>query len=42
MRLRAQQQELLSSYGWVDRAKGTLHIPVARAMDLVVAERASR
>ncbi len=28
----------LSSYGWVDRAHGVVHIPVDRAMDLVLKE----
>jgi hypothetical protein len=33
-----QVHEHLDGYGWVDRAAGTVHIPIARAMDLVVAE----
>jgi len=33
-RLAAQQR--LNSYGWVDRQSGTVHIPIAQAMDRVV------
>jgi hypothetical protein len=32
---RAKEQELLASYGWVDRANGVVRIPVDRALDLV-------
>jgi hypothetical protein len=28
----------LSSYGWVDRAQGRVHIPIERAMKMVVEE----
>jgi hypothetical protein len=27
--------EHLATYGWVDRASGVVHIPIARAMDLM-------
>jgi hypothetical protein len=33
---RAQQERRLKSYGWVDREKKIAHIPVDRAMDLVI------
>ena len=33
--LRRKQQELLNSYGWVDRDAGVVRIPIERAMDLV-------
>ncbi len=33
---RAQAQARLGSTGWVDRKKGIAHIPIDRAMDLVV------
>ena len=36
--LDADQLELLNSYGWVSQADGVAHIPIERAMDLVVAE----
>ena len=36
--LDANQLELLSSYGWVSEAEGTVHIPIERAMELVAAE----
>jgi len=32
--LRRRQLERLGSYGWVDREKGLVHIPIDRAMDL--------
>jgi hypothetical protein len=28
----------LSSYGWVDRGRGVVHVPIERAIDLYVAE----
>jgi len=33
---RQSQEELLHSYGWVDRANGKFRIPIERAMDLIV------
>jgi len=30
------QQQLLSSYGWVSRAEGKVRIPINRAMELIV------
>jgi hypothetical protein len=33
---RQAQQELLNSYGWVDKNAGVVRIPVARAMDLLL------
>ncbi|HEY8551460.1 MAG TPA: hypothetical protein VIL35_15995 [Vicinamibacterales bacterium] len=40
-RYRAEQEQRLSTWGWVDQAAGTVHIPIDRAMDLVV-ERADQ
>ena len=40
--LDAQQMETLNSYGWIDQTGGVAHIPIANAMDLVVAENAGR
>jgi hypothetical protein len=34
--VRAQQSGTLDSYGWVDRSNGIVHIPVERAMDLIL------
>ena len=34
--LNAQEKARLSGYGWVDRTAGTVHIPIERAMDLLV------
>lgn len=31
-----QEQKTLYSYGWVDQNAGTVHIPIDRAMDLLV------
>jgi hypothetical protein len=33
---RAQEEHLLTSYGWVDQEKGIARIPVSEAMKLVV------
>ena len=35
---RLAQRERLSSYGWVQRERGTVHIPIDRAIDLYLAE----
>src|ERR1700688_251252 len=34
--IRANEEKKLYSYGWVDEKAGTLHIPIDRAMDLIV------
>jgi hypothetical protein len=31
-----EQERILSTYGWVDREAGTVHIPIERAMQLMV------
>src|SRR5437870_3537253 len=36
-----REQEILNSYRWVDRSKGIVHIPIERAMELMV-ERGKR
>ncbi|MCU0232152.1 MAG: hypothetical protein MUC67_12400 [Acidobacteria bacterium] len=36
--VRAQQLELLNSYGWIDREKGVVRVPIDRAMEMVVAD----
>jgi len=36
----ARQRARLASYGWVDRAHGVVHVPIERAMELVLAEQA--
>ena len=36
-KFRAQEEKRLNSYGWVDRGKGIAHIPIAQAMQDVVA-----
>ena len=33
-----QQRERLDSYGWVDRARGQVHIPVERDMQMMLQE----
>ena len=35
-RLKQSQQELLNSYGWVDKNAGVVRIPIDRAMDLLL------
>ena len=34
--LRANEERVLESYGWVDRANGVVRIPVDHAIDLIV------
>ncbi len=34
--LRATEDAALNTYGWVDRANGKVHIPIERAMDLLL------
>jgi hypothetical protein len=36
--LHAREDAKLDHYGWIDRQAGRVHIPVARALDLMVAE----
>lgn len=38
---RAEQLEVLNSYRWIDEKAGVVGIPIDRAMELVVAERAA-
>jgi hypothetical protein len=35
---RNQSIERLSSWGWMDKKQGTIHMPIGQAMDLVVRE----
>jgi hypothetical protein len=35
--LRAVENELLTSYGWIDREAGIARIPIERAMEIVAA-----
>lgn len=34
--LHAQEDRMLSTYGWVDKKTGVVHIPIDRAMDLML------
>lgn len=34
--LKTEQRGVLTSYGWVDRANGVVHIPIDRAMELTL------
>lgn len=34
--LRAEEMEILSSYGWVDKDAGIVRIPIEQAMDLLL------
>jgi hypothetical protein len=34
--VRAAQEELLNSYGWADKATGTVRVPIDRAMDMLI------
>ncbi len=33
---RAQEEAVLQNYGWIDRAAGTVHIPISEAMRLTI------
>lgn len=33
--IRLREENILSTYGWVDQNAGTVHIPIERAMDLL-------
>lgn len=35
-RTREEQEQILNSYGWSDQGTGKVHIPIDRAMDLVL------
>lgn len=35
--VRAEEDARLHSYGWIEKDKGLVHIPIERAMDLIVA-----
>jgi hypothetical protein len=37
--MRAAEEAILESYGWVDRDAGRVRIPIERAMDLIVERR---
>ena len=34
--IRSNEEKMLYSYGWVDEKAGTVHIPIERAMELLV------
>jgi hypothetical protein len=34
-RFRVREEQILNSYGWVDRANGKVHIPIEQAIDVV-------
>jgi len=36
--IRREEQEQLTSYGWVDRQNGVARIPVQRAMEILTAK----
>jgi hypothetical protein len=35
-KMRAEEEQHLNSYGWVDAGRGTLHIPIDRAMQILL------
>lgn len=35
-RLRAEERRILQGYGWVDQQRGVVHIPIERAMELLL------
>jgi len=41
-RTRKDETERLSSYGWVDRDKGVIHVPIDKAIEQLVAEKGKK
>jgi hypothetical protein len=39
---RDEANKVLTTYGWIDKTKGVAHIPIARAMELTVAQLAEQ
>lgn len=39
LRMRAEETEVLTTYGWSDREAGTVRVPIDRAMEMLAAER---
>jgi hypothetical protein len=35
-KMRAEEERYLNSYGWTDPARGTVHLPIERAMELLL------
>jgi hypothetical protein len=35
-KLRAEEEEILTTYGWVDKNRGVVRLPIDRAMELLV------
>src|SRR5689334_9065076 len=40
--LNRRKEERLATYGWVDRGRGRIHLPIERAMELTVQDQAAR
>jgi hypothetical protein len=36
--VRREEAQVLDSYGWIDRGRGLIHIPIGRAMELLAEE----
>jgi hypothetical protein len=41
-RTRAEQLEQLESYGWIDRDKGIIHVPIDKAIDQLLSEKGKK
>jgi hypothetical protein len=41
-RSHAEQLRLLHGYGWIDRDKGVIHVPIDKAIDQLVAEKGKK
>jgi len=39
--VRGAQVEMLNTYGWVDKASGTVRVPIDRAMDMLIERKLS-
>ncbi|HZX67222.1 MAG TPA: hypothetical protein VFE76_17595 [Myxococcales bacterium] len=41
-RTRDEQHKQLQSYGWIDRDKGVIHVPIDKAIDQLVSEKGKK
>ena len=41
-RTRTEQMRQLQSYGWIDRDKGIIHVPIERAIDQLVSQKGKK
>ena len=42
MELRSKEQKQATSYAWIDQQKGSVQLPIARAIELTIQERSAK